>query len=125
MFSWILKKIVGSKNQRELRRMMPAVKQIDEIEEGLRSSSDDDLRAKTHAWKERLSKISDSDKLAAELDAHPPEAFAVVKNGSPPPLRTRVHGLRISSYLEHDSFRCAAHRRHGPAPRPHRRDGHR
>jgi preprotein translocase subunit SecA len=82
MFSWILKKIVGSKNQRELRHMMPIVKQINEIEAGLQSLSDEALRAKTHEWKERLAKISDSGKLATELNAILPEAFAVVKNGA-------------------------------------------
>ena len=82
MFNWILKKIIGSKNQRELRRMLPIVKQINEIEVGLQSLSDEDLRAKTLEWKDRLSKIEDPDVLAAELDAILPEAFAVVKNGA-------------------------------------------
>ncbi len=82
MFNWILKKIIGSKNQRELRRMLPIVKQINEIEVGLQSLSDEALRAKTLEWKDRLSKIEDPDVLAAELDAILPEAFAVVKNGA-------------------------------------------
>ena len=82
MFNWILKKIIGSKNQRELRRMLPIVKQINEIEVGLQSLSDEALRAKTLEWKDRLSKIENTDVLAAELDAILPEAFAVVKNGA-------------------------------------------
>ena len=82
MFNWILKKIIGSKNQRELRRMLPIVKQINEIEVGLQSLSDEALRAKTLEWKDRLSKIENPDVLAAELDAILPEAFAVVKNGA-------------------------------------------
>ena len=82
MFNWILKKIIGSKNQRELRRMLPIVKQINEIEADLQSLSDEALQAKTQEWKERLLKIQDSDVLAAELDAILPEAFAVVKNGA-------------------------------------------
>lgn len=82
MFNWILKKIIGSKNQRELRRMLPIVKQINEIEVGLQSVSDEALRAKTLEWKDCLSKIEDPDVLAAELDSILPEAFAVVKNGA-------------------------------------------
>ena len=82
MFNWILKKIIGSKNQRELRRMLPIVKQINEIEVGLQSLSDEALRAKTLEWKDRLSKIEDPEVLAAEVDAILPEAFAVVKNGA-------------------------------------------
>ncbi|MFY8268052.1 MAG: preprotein translocase subunit SecA, partial [Terrimicrobiaceae bacterium] len=82
MLSWILKKIVGNKNQRELRRMLPIVKQINEIEGGLQSVPDEALRAKTLEWKDRLSKIQEPDKLALELEAILPEAFAVVKNGA-------------------------------------------
>ena len=55
MFNWILKTIVGSKNQRELRRIQPVVRQINEIEETLGELSDDALRAKTSAWKQELS----------------------------------------------------------------------
>ena len=82
MFAWILKKIVGNKNQRELRRMLPTVKKINEFDAALESAPDDALRAKTLAWKDRLSKISDSAELARELDAILPEAFAVVKNAA-------------------------------------------
>jgi preprotein translocase subunit SecA len=82
MFAWILKKIVGSKNQRELRRMLPTVKKINEFEATLQSSPDEALRAKTLEWKDRLSKISDSAELARELHQILPEAFAVVKNGA-------------------------------------------
>ena len=54
MFNWILKQIFGSKNQRELKRMMPIVRRINEFDEQFKSLSDDELRAKTRAWKERL-----------------------------------------------------------------------
>ena len=82
MVNWILKKIVGSKNQREIRRMMQTVARINEIESGLSALSDDDLRAKTAAWKQELSAISDNDALGARLDEILPEAFAVVKNAA-------------------------------------------
>ena len=82
MFNWIIKKIIGSKNQRELRRMMPIVKRINEIEAGLQSLPDEALRAKTLEWRDRLAKIEDAEKLAEELNAVLPEAFAVVKNGA-------------------------------------------
>jgi preprotein translocase subunit SecA len=82
MFNWVIKKIVGSKNQREIRRMRPIVDEINAIEERLRAVSDDDLRAKTAAWKDELSKIEDSAALSARLDEILPEAFAVVKNAA-------------------------------------------
>ena len=82
MFNWILKKIIGSKNQREIRRLQPLVRSINEAESGLQSLADDGLRAKTLDWKARLSKIEDPAVLAAELDALLPEAFAVVKSAA-------------------------------------------
>jgi len=82
MLNWIIKKIIGSKNQREIRRLQPLVRRINEIEAGLQSLSDDELRAKTLAWKDRLAKIEAGDALAAELETLLPEAFAVVKNAA-------------------------------------------
>ena len=82
MFNWILKTIVGSKNQRELRRIHPIILRINEIEETLGELSDDDLREKTSGWKQELSTITDPAALAARLDEILPEAFAVVKHGA-------------------------------------------
>ena len=59
MVGWILKKIVGSKNQRELRRLAPMARRINEFDEQFKSLSDDALRAKTATWKDELTKISD------------------------------------------------------------------
>jgi preprotein translocase subunit SecA len=82
MVGWILKKILGSKNQRELKRLMPTVRRINEFEEQLKNLSDDELRAKTTAWKEELAKIPDTEEQWIRLDEILPEAFAVVKNAA-------------------------------------------
>ncbi len=79
-FVTLFKKIFGSKNDREVRRLRPLVAKINEIEAGLQSLSDDDLRKKTADWKARLSQIEDKAELARALDEIMPEAFAVVKN---------------------------------------------
>jgi len=76
----IFKSIFGSKNERELKRLWPLVKQINEFEAALQSQSADALREKTAAWKTRLSAIQDDAELARELESVLPEAFAVVKN---------------------------------------------
>jgi preprotein translocase subunit SecA len=73
MIGWILKKIVGSKNQREVKRLWPVVEIINDFEKQYQSLSDDQLRAKTTEFRERLSK-------GATLDDILPEAFAAVKN---------------------------------------------
>ncbi|HSY09687.1 MAG TPA: preprotein translocase subunit SecA, partial [Candidatus Dormibacteraeota bacterium] len=75
-----LKKIFGSRNEREVKRLWPRVREINGLEAGLQKLSDDELRAKTAAWKDELSKISDKDELAQKLNEILPDAFAVVKN---------------------------------------------
>ena len=74
------RKIFPSKNDRDVKKIRPVVARINEIEVGLQKLSDDELRAKTAAWKEELSKIADNAELAAKLEEILPEAFAVVKN---------------------------------------------
>src|SRR5438309_106738 len=80
MIGFIIKKIIGSKNDREVRRLRPLVARINEAETPLQSLPDEALRGKTAAWKERLSKIEDKEELTAALNQVLPEAFAVVKN---------------------------------------------
>ncbi len=82
MVGWILKKILGSKNQRELKRFTPVVRRINELDEQFKSLSDDELRAKTAGWKEELSKITEPEEQWKRLDEILPEAFALVKNGA-------------------------------------------
>jgi preprotein translocase subunit SecA len=68
------------RNEREVKKLWPRVKEINDLEAGLQKLSDDDLRAKTAAWKDELSKIEDKEELAKRLNEILPEAFAVVKN---------------------------------------------
>ena len=82
MVNWVLKKILGSKNQREVRRMQPLVRQINQFDEQYKSLSDNDLRAKTVAWKEELAKLASIEEQWGRLDEILPEAFAVVKNAA-------------------------------------------
>src|ERR1700731_2092468 len=82
MVGWILKKILGSRNTRELRRLTPTVRRINEFDEQFKSLSDDELRAKTAAWKEELAKILDIEEQWKRLDEILPEAFVVVKNAA-------------------------------------------
>ena len=54
MISYIFKKIIGSKNDREVKKLRPMVARINEIEQGFQSLSDEALRQKTAEWKARL-----------------------------------------------------------------------
>ena len=82
MIQLILKKIFGSKNERELKRLAPLVDAINSLEPEYRALSDAQLRAKTAEFKERLDRDEPLDDLL-------PEAFAAVREAS-----TRVLGLR-------------------------------
>jgi len=74
------RKIFPTKNDRDVKKIRPVVDQINKIELGLQKLSDDELRAKTAAWKAELAPIEDKTELARKLDEILPEAFAVVKN---------------------------------------------
>src|SRR5215510_1779595 len=80
MIKFIVKKIIGSKNDRELKKLRPMVTQINEIEQSLQAGSAEVLRQKTAEWKARCSAIEDTEELARTLNEILPEAFAVVKN---------------------------------------------
>lgn len=75
MFSWLFKKFSGRHYRKFLESCRPLVARINELEHGYQSLSDDELRAKTEAFRERL-------KAGESLDQLLPEAFAVVKNAA-------------------------------------------
>ena len=54
MLSFVIKKVIGSKNDREVKRMRPTVARINEQEQPLLSLSDEQLRAKTDEFKKRI-----------------------------------------------------------------------
>ncbi len=59
MIKWILQKIVGNKNQREIRRIRPLVARINEIEEALQREPEEKLRELTQKWRSHLARYHD------------------------------------------------------------------
>ena len=49
-----LTKVFGSKNERELKRMQPAVDRINALEPAMQAMSDEELRAQTGRFQERV-----------------------------------------------------------------------
>jgi preprotein translocase subunit SecA len=82
MFSALIKKFVGSSNERELKRMWPVVERINQLEPEIAKLSDDGLRGKTLEFKERYGR-------GESLDSILPEAFAVCREAG-----KRVLGMR-------------------------------
>ena len=70
---WILNKIIGTKNERDIRKLRPLVAQINELEVQLQALPEDQLQAKTAEFRERIARGETLDDLQCE-------AFAVVKN---------------------------------------------
>ncbi len=82
MLGKLFKGIVGSKNDRELKRLNPYVERINALEPEFQALSDDALRAKTDTFRERL-------RGGEALEDILPEAFAAVREAS-----VRVLGMR-------------------------------
>ena len=82
MFAPLLKKLFGSKNEREVKRMTKAVQAVNALEEQMVALSDEQLKAKTEEFKARLANGETLDKLL-------PEAFAVAREAG-----KRVMGMR-------------------------------
>lgn len=82
MFAPLLKKLFGSKNDREVKRMTKAVQAINALEEKMVALSDEQLRAKTEEFKARIAQGESLDRLL-------PEAFAVAREAG-----KRVMGMR-------------------------------
>jgi preprotein translocase subunit SecA len=69
MIKWILQKIVGSKNQRELRRIRPTVVRINQLEETLHNEPTEKLIERTRKWQAHLARYHDLDAPAKPLVA--------------------------------------------------------
>jgi len=88
MITNLLTKIFGSKNERELKRMQPLIHQINELEPDMQSMSDEQLKAKTPVFKERIENGEPLDELL-------PEAFAVVREASTRALKMRHFDVQL------------------------------
>ncbi len=88
MLGAIVKKIVGSKNERELKRLWPIVEHINALEQEMTKLSDDQLRDKTVEFKERYAKGETLDDLL-------PEAFAVCREASRRVLKMRHFDVQL------------------------------
>ncbi|MGP4716003.1 preprotein translocase subunit SecA [Psychrobacter sp. T6-6] len=82
MLSKIIGSVVGTKNDRELKRMRKVVSKINAKEAEIQALSDEQLQQKTEEFKARHQK-------GESLDALLPEAFAVCREAS-----LRVNGMR-------------------------------
>ncbi len=88
MLNYILKKIVGTKNDREIKRLTVIMKEVNEQEPLMKSLTDSELRAKTPYFKGRLAE-------GASLDDLLVEAFAVAREVSRRTLGMRPFDAQV------------------------------
>ena len=83
MFDYALKKILGTKNERELKKLRPLVARVNELEPRMKALKDEDFPRLTAEWKQQVQEKGRS------LDELLPEVFAAVREAS-----VRALGMR-------------------------------
>ena len=87
----LIQKLVGTRNDRELKRIQDYVDRTNDLEDQIKALTDEQLKAKTSEFKEKLNQ-------GASLEEILPEAFAVVREASQRTLGTaRTLASRRSS----------------------------
>jgi preprotein translocase subunit SecA len=88
MFGQLLTKIVGTQNDRELKRLRPRVAGINAFEPAIKALSDEQLKGKTAEFRARLANGETLDDLL-------PEAFAVVREAGRRVLHMRHYDVQM------------------------------
>ena len=84
----LLTQIFGSRNERLLKQYRKTVERINALESSFEPLSDDELRAKTQSFKDRLAQ-------GEEIDAILPEVFALVREGSKRVMKMRHFDVQM------------------------------
>ena len=105
MIGYIIKKVIGSKNDREVKRLRPLVTQVNEFEAALQSP----LRRRAFAKRPRIGRPAflpsqDNAELAAGLGRNHARSFRDGEECLPPVVRARNHRPRTSVEVGHDSL---------------------
>ena len=103
MFNSVVAKVFGTSNERAIKKLMPLVTRINALEPEVQALSDDELRARTADFRQRVAAavegIDDADeRYAAEkaaLDAILPEAFAVVREAGKRTVQMRHFDVQL------------------------------
>jgi preprotein translocase subunit SecA len=88
MITAVLKKVFGSKNERELKRMGRIVDQINTLAPEMQKLSDDQIPERTEQFRERLANGETLDKLL-------PEAFALAREAADRSLGLRPYDVQL------------------------------
>ena len=88
MLESVLKKVFGTQNERDLKRLQPRIPEINDREATVRALSDEDLRGRTTILRERADQ-------GESLDGLLPDAFAVVREAGRRVLEMRHFDVQL------------------------------
>ncbi|MBX5482686.1 MAG: preprotein translocase subunit SecA [Myxococcaceae bacterium] len=88
MIEWTIKKIIGTKNDRELKKARPVVARINELEPKMRALKDEDFPALTAKWKQEVQN-------GRSLDDLLPEAFALTREAARRVIGQRHYDVQL------------------------------
>ena len=103
MFNKVVSAVFGTSNEREIKRLMPRVAEVNSFDSAMKQLTDDQLRAKTEEFRQRIrdrvDELEDDDAKDAELkvalDELLPEAFAVVREAGWRVLQMRHFDVQL------------------------------
>jgi len=98
MYKWLIQKIFGTKNERDLKQLQPYATAISELESAVQKLSDSQLQTKTNEFKEKLSQ-------GATLDDILFEAFAVVREVARRTVNMRPFDVQLIGEFGFDYLR--------------------
>jgi preprotein translocase subunit SecA len=88
MFNYVMKKVLGTKNERELKKLRPLVTRVNELEPRMKALAPEDFPRLTAEWKAQVQKGRPLDELL-------PEAFALVREASVRSLGMRHFDMQL------------------------------
>lgn len=88
MYRWLIQKIFGTKNERDLKKLQPYVSAINELEPQIQNLDNNQLKQKTSEFKEKLNQ-------GASLEDILTEAFAVVRESARRTVRMRPFDVQL------------------------------
>src|SRR5688572_24570885 len=100
MIGQLLAKVIGTQNEREIKRLQPRVAEITALEPQIKSLTDEQLREKTSEFRQRIA-------AGGSLDDVLPEAFAVVREAGRRVLNMRHFDVQLMGGMVLHSGRIA------------------
>jgi preprotein translocase subunit SecA len=88
MIDWVLKRIIGTKNQRELKKAYPRVAAINALETKMRALKDEDFPRETARLKQEIAN-------GKSLDDCLPEAFGLIREGARRAIGQRHYDVQL------------------------------